>query len=328
MTPPARHHFGAGARRRPSLRSQLATTAVRGLVRPALSLLPLSPLVLRATPLVDLGARLLPVRTAVRVEPVADGAVRGAIVRAARVPDGFGAGALLYFHGGGFVAGGLHTHRRFAAELSAATGLPVLQVRYRYLPAATVPESVRDCLAGYRWLLERGATPESVVFAGDSVGGFLSLSTAIAAAAAQLPAPAAVVALSPWLDLDLTTKLAHRNAATEAYLPTAAFPRIAELGCTRDGRVDLTLSPVDGALAGLPPTLLAACDDEFLRLDSEVMAARLTAAGVPCELHLWYGQIHAFPVVFPYLPESRALTAEIARFARAHIRPAAATAAA
>ncbi|MFC8526002.1 alpha/beta hydrolase fold domain-containing protein [Nocardia sp. NPDC057227] len=328
MTPTARHHFGAGARRRPSLRSRLATAAVRELVRPVLRLVPISPLALRAGSLVDVGARLLPVRTAVRVEPVRGEGVRGAVVRAAGVAEGFGAGALLYFHGGGFVAGGLHTHRRFAAELALATGLPVVQVRYRYLPEATVPESVRDCLAAYRWLLEQGAAPGSVVFAGDSAGGFLALSTAIAAATAQLPAPAAMVALSPWLDLDPTTKLAHRNAATEAYLPTAAFPRIAELGCTRDGHVDLTLSPVSGVLAGLPPTLLAACDDEFLRLDSEVMAERLTAAGVPCELHLWYGQIHAFPVVFPYLPESRALTAEIARFARAHIRPAAATAAA
>lgn len=328
MTPTARHHFGAGAGRHPSLRSRLATAAVRELVRPVLRRVPISPLALRAGSLVDLGARLLPVRTSVRVEPIRHGAVRGAVVRADDVANGLGAGALLYFHGGGFVAGGLHTHRRFAAELSAAARLPVVQVRYRYLPEATVPESVRDCLDAYRWLLERGAAPESVVFAGDSVGGFLSLSTAIAAATARLPAPAAVVALSPWLDLDLTTKLAHRNAATEAFLPTAAFPRIAELGCTRDGRVDLSLSPVAGALAGLPPTLLAACDDEFLRLDSEVMAARLTAAGVPCELHLWYGQIHAFPVVFPYLPESRELTAEIARFARAHIRPAAATTAA
>ncbi|WP_194824965.1 alpha/beta hydrolase [Nocardia sp. XZ_19_231] len=324
----ARHHFGAGARRGPSLRSRLATGAVRHLVRPVLRRVPLSTPVLRAGALVDLGSRLLPVRTAVTVEAVTAETVRCEIVRAAGVTPGFGAGALLYFHGGGFVAGGLHTHRRFATELSACTGLPVVQVRYRYLPEATVPESVRDCLTAYRWLLDRGAPAASVVFAGDSAGGFLALSTALAVVEAQLPAPGAVVALSPWLDLDLAAKLAHRNAVTEAYLPIAAFARIAELGCTRDGRIDAALSPVNGDLTGLPPTMLIACDDEFLRMDSEIMATLLTAAGVPCELHIFYGQIHAFPVVFPYLPESRQLTTEIARFTRAHIATAAPSAAA
>ncbi|WP_216914865.1 alpha/beta hydrolase [Nocardia noduli] len=327
-TPRTRHHFGVGTRRGPSLRSRLATAAVRELVRPVLRHLPISTPVLRAGALVESGARLLPLRTAVSIEAVAARTVRCEVVRAAGVAPGFDGGAVLYFHGGGFVAGGLQTHRRFAAELSAATGMPVMQVRYRYLPEATVPESVRDCLAAYGWLLDRGVPEGSVVFAGDSAGGFLAVSAALGVAKARLPAPGAVVAVSPWLDLDLTAKLAHRNAATEAYLPVAAFTRIAEWGCTREGRIDAAMSPVNGDLSGLPPTMLVACDDEFLRVDSEVMATLLTAADVPCELHIFYGQIHAFPVVFPYLPESRQLTAEIARFTRTHIAAVAPSAAA
>ncbi|MFD4353624.1 alpha/beta hydrolase [Nocardia sp. NPDC058518] len=322
------HHTGTGARRQPSPRSRLATHLVREVVRPVLRRIPLSSAVFRAAGLVDLGARLLPVRDAVRVETASAGNVRCEIVRATGVAPGYQRGAMLYFHGGGFVAGGFHTHRRLAAMLSQQTGLPVVQVRYRYLPTATVPESVNDCLTVYRWLLERGVAPESVVFAGDSAGGLLVLNTALSASAAGLPAPAAVIAISPWLDLDLTTKLAHRNAATEAYLPTAAFTRIAELGCTRDGRVDPALSPVNGNLATLPPTLLLCCDDEFLRLDSEVMAARLRTANIPCELHIWHGQIHAFPVIFPYLPESAEAVAVITRFVRTHAQPLSLTAAA
>ncbi|MGV9408385.1 alpha/beta hydrolase fold domain-containing protein [Nocardia sp. NPDC003693] len=267
-------------------------------------------------------------RTPVDIEATTAGNIRCEIIRAAGVAPDFQRGAVLYFHGGGFVAGGFRTHRRLAALLSQHTGLPVVQVRYRYLPAATVPESMSDCLASYRWLLGRGAAPESVVFAGDSAGGLLAVNTALRAPAAGLPAPAAVIAISAWLDLDLTTKLAHRNAATEAYLPASAFTRIAELGCARQGRVDPELSPVNGKLETLPPTLLLCCDDEFLRLDAEVMAARLAAANVPVELHIWHGQIHAFPVIFPYLPESSEAVAVISRFARKHARPVSPTAAA
>ncbi|NEW51837.1 alpha/beta hydrolase [Nocardia cyriacigeorgica] len=322
------HHTGAGQRQHPSPQSRLATHLVRELVRPALRQLPIGPPVFRAAHLIELGARLLPVRHPVRVEAISAGHVRCEIVRGADVSPGFERGAILYFHGGGFVAGGFHTHRRLAALLSAQSGLPVVQVRYRYLPAAGVPESVRDCLTAYRWLLERGAVPESVVFAGDSAGGLLVVNTALSADEAGLPVPAAVVAISPWLDLDLTDKLAHRNAATETYLPTAAFTRIAELGCTRDGRVDPALSPINGNLAVLPPTLLLACDDEFLYLDSRAMAKRLATVNVPCELHIWHGQIHAFPVIFPYLPESAEAVAVITRFVREHAQPASPTAAA
>ncbi|MBF6357970.1 alpha/beta hydrolase [Nocardia higoensis] len=325
LTPQPRHHPDGG---RPSLQSAVATNLVRGLVRPVLRHVPITPPMLRAAALIDHAARLLPVQTAIDVETVRDGQVHCEIVRADGVAKGYERGSVLYFHGGGFVAGGFHTHRRLAAVLSERIGLPVVQVRYRYLPEATVPESVGDCLAAYRWLLAQGVAPESVVFAGDSAGGFLSLSTALGSAAAKLPAPGAVVAVSPWLDLDTAEKLAHRNVATEPFLPAAAFTRIAELGGHVDGRLDPALSPVNGDVATLPPTLLLACDDEFLRLDSEVMAARLAAAGVPHELHLWRGQIHAFPVVFPHLPESRQVTEVIARFVREHVRAAAATPAA
>ncbi|WP_067864477.1 alpha/beta hydrolase [Nocardia shimofusensis] len=325
LTPEPRHHPEGG---RPSRRSVVATRLVRGLVRPALRHVPITPPVLRVAPLIDLAARLLPVQTGIDVETVRDGQVHCEIVRADGVGEGYARGSVLYFHGGGFVAGGFHTHRRLAAALSERTGLPVVQARYRYLPDATVPESVSDCLAAYRWLLGQGIAPESVVFAGDSAGGFLSLSTALGSATADLPSPGAVVAVSPWLDLDMADKLAHRNAATEPFLPAAAFARIAELGGHLDGHLDPALSPVNGDLATLPPTLLLACDDEFLRLDSEVMASRLAAAGVPHELHIWRGQIHAFPVVFPFLPESREVTEVIARFVREHVRAAVATPAA
>ncbi|WP_083883643.1 alpha/beta hydrolase [Nocardia higoensis] len=326
LTPEPRHHPDRG---RPSLQSAIATRLVRELVRPVLRHAPVTPPVLRAAaPLIDLAARLLPVRTEFDVQTLREQGVHCEIVRAEGVARDFAHGAVLYFHGGGFVAGGFHTHRRLAAALSERTRLPVIQVRYRYLPDATVPESMRDCLDAYRWLLGRGAAAESVVFAGDSAGGFLALSTALGTAAATLPAPGAVVAVSPWLDLDTAGKLAHRNVATEAYLPAAVFTRIAELGCYVDGRLDPALSPVNGDIAALPPTLLLACEDEFLRLDSEVMAARLAAAGVPHELHIWRGQIHAFPAVFPYLPESREVTEVIARFVHEHVRTAVADSAA
>jgi acetyl esterase/lipase len=54
--------------------------------------------------------------------------------------------------------------------------------------------------------------------------------------------------------------------------------------------------------------------NEILRYDAELMTERLEAAGVPAELHVWQGQIHAFPVLAHLLPESRAALDRIAAF--------------
>jgi acetyl esterase/lipase len=54
--------------------------------------------------------------------------------------------------------------------------------------------------------------------------------------------------------------------------------------------------------------------DEILRYDAELMTQRLEEAGVPAELHVWEGMVHAFPVLAHLLPESRAALDRIAAF--------------
>lgn len=64
-------------------------------------------------------------------------------------------------------------------------------------------------------------------------------------------------------------------------------------------------SPVDADLSPLPPVAIHASSDELLLADAELMAKRLTAAGIRCDLHLWDGQIHDFPLAADVLPEGR-----------------------
>ena len=167
---------------------------------------------------------------------------------------------------------GLNTHRPVVASIAKRTGLPVLHIAYRQLPSTSISGSVDDCLDAYRWLLEQGALPEKVVFVGDSAGGFLVFATALAAVSAGLEVRAGLVGLSPLLDLDCTTKSVHANARRDVIAPVSALMAIGKLG-------GQTNSPVDGDLAALPPSLLIAAESEVLRVDSEVMAQRLAAAG-------------------------------------------------
>ncbi|HEX3789540.1 MAG TPA: alpha/beta hydrolase [Pseudonocardiaceae bacterium] len=308
-----------------SAQSWLVFRAARLMLRPLLTYWPLTRWGLLPLPLVDSVAGLLPPPRGVRFERVgftgfhAEWVWAEGVVRPDETDNPGSGGAVLYFHGGAFLACGLATHRREVARISAACGLPVLSVGYRQLPTVGLAGSLQDCRAVYDWLLEQGLDPARIVFAGDSAGGYLAFATALAARDAGLVLPGGIVALSPWLDLDATAKQAHPNAALDAYAPASRLPTLAALLAGLDA--DPGLSPVNQDLTGLPPVLIMAAEHEMLRCDAELMTERLATAGVPCALQIWAGQVHAFPVLGNLLPESRAAIEEIGAFVRRIVTP-------
>ena len=313
VEPVVNHHGGV------SVRARVVYAAARLMLRPLLTYWPLNPLGLLPLPLFDGLADLLPNPRDTEFERVESPGFLGEWARAEGVEQD---GAVLYFHGGAFIACGLATHRHEVAKISASASLPVLSVAYRQLPQVPLAGSLLDCLAAYRHLLDSGLDPSRIVFAGDSAGGHLAFATALSATAADLPQPAGIVALSPWLDFDATTKTAHPNAARDAYAPVSRLPFLTTLCLASKGELDPLASPVNRDLSGLPPVLLLAAEDEMLRCDAELMAERLAAHGVPCTLQIWAGQVHAFPVLGDLLPESRAAIHEIGTFIRDVTAPA------
>ncbi|MBO2449664.1 alpha/beta hydrolase [Actinomadura barringtoniae] len=224
---------------------------------------------------------------------------------------------ILYLHGGAWVSCGLNTHRRMISWFSAAAGVPAFAVDYRMIPAVPFEEEVEDCLTAYRWLLEeREIAPERIVIMGDSAGGHLTFATALRAREAGLPMPAALVGISPMLDMDLASKLAHANIKLDPAAPGALLERLVDGICGHLDRTDPAVSPIRADLSGLPPVLLSAGSTEVLYCDSELMAHRLAEAGVPTTLQVWDRQVHVFQMFGPLLPESRAAIAEAGTFVR------------
>lgn len=232
-------------------------------------------------------------------------------------PDHHRDSAILYFHGGGLLSCGLNTHRRLVGRISNAAGVPVLNVDYRQIPRAHVTETVQDCLTAYRHLLESGFSADRILFAGDSAGGGLTFSLALAARDQGLPMPAGIAAIAPWANYDATVKRAHPNTATDAILSADAYALPAKWGVAIDGRFDPAWSPVNRDLTGLPPTLIQVGSTETLLADAEQLAARCAEAGVPLTLQIWDNAIHVFHAGADVLPDARDAIAEIGSFARA-----------
>src|SRR5215472_4409862 len=125
---------------------------------------------------------------------------------------------LLYFHGGGFVAGSPVTHRPLVGRLVEASGVTAFSVNYRLAPEYYFPAAVRDGIDAYRALLARGVNSSSVVLAGDEAGGGLAFSVALAVRNAGLAMPGGLVALSPWADLSLSGPSILNNRKSDQQL--------------------------------------------------------------------------------------------------------------
>ncbi len=213
---------------------------------------------------------------------------------------------VLYVHGGGFIACSPDTHRPIAARLAREWRAAVIVPDYHLAPEHPFPAGRDDILATWRWMLDTlGVTPAQTVFAGDSAGGGLAIAAALACADAGLPAPGALVAFSPWTDLDCSGASCRENAERCAMFRPAQLDAAARLYAGDLPRTDPRVSPLYADLSALPPLCIHASADELLRDDTVRLAERARAAGAVVHCRLWPAVPHVWQFLAGFLPEAR-----------------------
>ncbi|MBB4689022.1 alpha/beta hydrolase [Amycolatopsis jiangsuensis] len=238
----------------------------------------------------------------IRTEETKLGGRRALLVEPAADP---GPGTILYFHGGAFVVGSPETALSPTGNLVTRTGFRAFSPDYRLAPEDPYPAAADDALGAYRDLLEQGVDPESIVFAGDSAGGGLSITTCLSARDAGLPLPAAVVVFSAWLDLTGTGEsIVTRAAADPMFTPESLAGPAALYLAGQDPRQPLLSPAVSADFTGLPPLLLQVGTNEILLDDSTRAAARAREAGVDVILDVVAGVPHVFPCFTGMLDEA------------------------
>lgn len=303
--------------RQHSRRSRVLAAGLRHTVRPTLIAWSYAPTVIWPARVLDRGAEYLPPREGTRVERVALRDCGAEWIHGPGVADG--ERAILYLHGGALVTCSLATHRRLVSNVSRSGRAPALNVDFRMMPQVTVEHMVADCLSGYQWLLRRGYRSDQITIAGDSAGGLLAFLTAIAIRDEGLPRPARLVGLSPLLDLGTERKAASPYRDNCDLFTVRACQGLERFTAAVDRQHQVTgsrTSPIDAAVHDLPPTLIQVGGREILRPECEEMVDRLAAAGVPCELQVWKGQVHVFQAAAGWLPEGGEAIREIGHFIR------------
>jgi acetyl esterase len=217
-------------------------------------------------------------------------------------------GVIVYYHGGGWVIGGIEDSDLLGRELARATGCAVVLAGYRLAPEYRYPTAVEDSVAALRWtadhLVDIAGARVPLIVAGDSAGGNLAAVVARRASAGG-PDLAAPILVSPVTDADFATT-SYQDPANDLLLTRASMAWFWDhYAPEAAARLHPDASPLRAAyLSGLPPAIVVTAEHDVLRDEGELYATRLLKAGVPVVHRRFAGQMHGFFTLTGILPGS------------------------
>lgn len=198
---------------------------------------------------------------------------------------------VVYFHGGGWVVGDIDTHLGHARRICTQVDAVVVSVGYRRAPEHRFPAAFEDAVRATEWAAQHlGDLGRSdvLVVAGDSAGGQLAASVALARRDAGQPL-AAQLLLYPVTDVKGRYLDPEVNAG---YMSRGSSHR--RFGLTLEGMVNFAKTYVDeadsadwrvspkraGSLAGVAPAVIHTSTLDVLRTEGNFYGDDLRAAGV------------------------------------------------
>ena len=242
--------------------------------------------------------------------PAGDGSSCAARLYAprARALDDAPLPVLLYFHGGGFVVGGLETHDSLCRQLAWRSGGAVVSLDYRLAPEHRFPAAWDDAWLAVQTLHAQGLPrwgidPTRIAIGGDSAGGTLAAATALQARDRGLRL-ALQVLITPGMG-DRRETGSRRLFANGFLIEAATIEWFFDHTIATEQRGDWRFAPLEAEdVAGLAPTLLVLAECDPVVDDGLAWGDRLRMAGVPTDLEVARGVTHDFIKMGRALPEA------------------------
>jgi len=221
---------------------------------------------------------------------------------------------IVFYHGGGYIAGSVDDYDNFARKIARASKCLVVSVEYRLAPEFPYPAAVNDCYAALEWVAENAhewnGDPEKLVVSGESAGGGLATVMTLMAHDKNGPDidlqmlwyPSTMVSDEITDSRKYFTKMSGRDyLIPESYLRNVLKSYCPDSTEWRSRYV----SPVYADLnSDLPEALIYTCQCDPLRDEGRRYAERLAEAGVPVTYTEVEGMVHAFMILGDIFPQA------------------------
>ncbi|SEB81980.1 acetyl esterase [Rhodococcus koreensis] len=226
------------------------------------------------------------------------------------VPRGVVRAVVVYYHGGGWVLGGIEQSELLGRFLADTTGCVVALVDYRLAPEHRFPTAINDAWAALLWVHEHieqfAGSSVPLIVGGDSAGGTLAAVVTHRARNAGFPRIALQILVYPATDSDFDrdSYLKSENQLLVTRETLMWFWN--NYDPTQSARSDTEAVPLhEPNLAELPPAIVVTAEHDPLRDEAIEYADRLRRAGVPVVSRHFEDQMHGFFTLFGALPASR-----------------------
>ena len=226
-------------------------------------------------------------------------------------PEHSEGGVLVWFHGGGWVLGGIDEHNSLVCAIANRAHCSVLSVDYRLAPEYPYPAAINDCWTSTKWATQHF---DRVAIGGDSAGGNLAAAVALRARDNNMKLALQLLvypALDSRVDSDFLREFVTRYEGFmgETNFGKNSVTRLRFVWETYvvepERREESYASPAHAAsLTGLAPTLMILAEHDLLRGEGEEYAQRLQDAGITVETLIYSGQTHGFYSFLGAVPDA------------------------
>jgi acetyl esterase len=228
---------------------------------------------------------------------------------------------MMYFHGGGYVKGGVIETDAFCRRLARTTGNVIVSVDYRLAPEHPYPAALDDAYHSSLWAYENaralGGTKDSFGVCGESAGGNLAAVICLLVRSNAEIDISRQILLQPVVDFTLSFPSIDMPAS-DCLVPREDLAWYYEeyYGTDADTR-DFRVSPIFAEdLSGLPPALIITAEHDTLRDEAKAYADRLESSGVRVQYSCYDGMVHGFLQMTGLVDEAQEAIDEISLFAR------------
>lgn len=219
--------------------------------------------------------------------------------------DKSGAPVIVYYHGGGWILGGLNRYENICRTIANGTGFSVISVDYRLAPEHPYPTAITDSYDALNWVFKNPASypwdKNRIIVMGDSAGGTMAAVMAIKSRNEKGPRVSRQVLICPATNLAAMDTKSYKLYGEGYYLTKALMSYFRKLYAPDENTWQGPyLSPLlEADLSNLAPAAIITAEMDVLRDEGEEYAKRLKKSGVPAAVKRYPRMIHDFALLLP-----------------------------